>query len=65
MAVNTDMRESNPARTSVEEFTGAILRLNQVAEVRAQTEARQQEERQRLWQLGLIVMFLALAGRGL
>ena len=65
VAVNTDIRESNPARTSVEEFTGAITRLNQVADVRAQAEARQQEERQRLWQLGLIVMFLALAGEGL
>ncbi len=65
VAVNIDVRESNPAHTSVEQFKGAILRLNQVADVRAQTEARQQEERQRLWQLGLTVMFLALAGEGL
>lgn len=64
VAVNTDLRESNPARTTVEEFTDAISRLNRVAEVRVQAEARQQEERQKLWQVGLIVMFLALAGEG-
>jgi hypothetical protein len=65
IAVNPDIRESNPARTSAEEFTAAIARLNQVAEVRALTAAKEQEERQRLWQLGLVVMFLALAGEGL
>ncbi len=64
VAVNPDLRESNPARTSVEEFTGAIARLSQVSAVRAQAEAREQEERQRLWQIGLFVMFAALAGEG-
>ena len=64
VAVNPDVKESNPAKTSIEEFTGAITRLNQVAEVRAQAVAKEQEERQRLWQLGLFVMFLALAGEG-
>jgi hypothetical protein len=49
----------------VEEFTAAITRLNQVAAVRAQAVAREQEERQRLWQVGLLVMFLALASEGL
>lgn len=65
VAVNVDIRESNPARWSVQEFTAAITRLNQVAAVRAQAAAREQEERQRLWQVGLLVMFLALAGEGL
>ena len=64
VAVNTDVRESNPARTSLDEFTAAITRLNQVEEVQARAEARQQEEQQRLWQLGLVVMFLALASEG-
>lgn len=64
IAVNPDVRESNPARTSVEEFIGAIARLNRSAEVLARAESRQQEERQRLWQIGLVVMFLALAGEG-
>jgi hypothetical protein len=64
VAINPDVRESNPARMSVEEFTASITRLNQVAEVRAQAVAKEEEERQRLWQLGLMVMFLALAGEG-
>jgi hypothetical protein len=65
VAVNPDVRESNPARTSVEEFTTAIARLHQVEVVRAAEAARDQEERQRLWQLGLALLFLALAGEGL
>jgi hypothetical protein len=65
VAVNPDVKESNPARTSVEEFTGSIARLNQVAAGRVAAEARAQEEQQRLWQIGLAVMFLALAGEGL
>jgi aerotolerance regulator-like protein/VWA domain-containing protein len=65
VSVNPDVRESNPARTSVEEFKGAIARLNRSADIQARVESRQQEERQRLWQIGLIVMFLALAGEGL
>jgi hypothetical protein len=64
-AVNPDVRESNPARTSVEEFTGAITRLNRVAAVRAHAAATEQEERQRLWQLTLFVMLMALAAEGL
>jgi hypothetical protein len=64
VAINPDVRESNPARTSVEEFMGSMTRNNQVAAVRAQAVAREEEERQRLWQIGLLVMFLALAGEG-
>jgi Aerotolerance regulator N-terminal/von Willebrand factor type A domain len=65
VAVNVDVRESNPARTSVEEFVGAVTRLNPVAGERALVEARQQEDQQRLWQVGLVVMFLALVGEGI
>lgn len=64
VAVNVDVRESNPARVSVEEFSASIARRSGPGETRAQVEARQQEERQRLWQMGLLVMFLALAGEG-
>jgi hypothetical protein len=63
--VNVDIRESNPARTSVEEFSAAIPRRSAVSGGRAAVAARQQEDRQRLWQIGLLVMFLALAGEGL
>jgi len=65
ISVNVDVRESNPAATSVEEFEGTVARLNPVVGERARVEARQQEEQQRLWQVGLIVMFLALVGEGL
>jgi hypothetical protein len=64
VSVNVDIRESNPARTSVEEFTTAVSRQNQVSGNRNQMLAREQEERQRLWQIGLGVMFLALAAEG-
>jgi hypothetical protein len=64
VAVNPDLRESNPARSTADEFLSAISRLNAVAATRAEALARDQEERQRLWQLGLLVMFLALAGEG-
>lgn len=65
VAVNVDIREANPARTSVEEFEAAVTRLNQVAPVRAQTAAKAQEEEQRLWQWGLLAMFIGLACEGL
>jgi hypothetical protein len=65
VAVNPDIRESNPARTTPDEFLGAVARTNEVAVTRAAAAAREQEERQRLWQIGLAVMFLALAGEGL
>ena len=65
VAVNVDVRESNPARTSVEEFTGAS-HTAQSGGGRARTRrGTKQEEQQRLWQVGLVVMFLALAVRGL
>jgi hypothetical protein len=64
VVVNVDVRESNPARTSVEEFVAEVTRLNPLAGERARVEARQQEDQQRLWQVGLIVMFLALVSEG-
>lgn len=64
ITVNTDVRESNPARMGVETFTGGITRLSGQSVARAAAEAREQEERQRLWQFGLMAMFVALAGEG-
>jgi Aerotolerance regulator N-terminal/von Willebrand factor type A domain len=65
VAVNVDVRESNPARTSPDEFSANVPRLQQPAAVQVAAEAREQEDRQRWWQSGLLVMFLALAGEGL
>jgi hypothetical protein len=64
VAINVDVRESNPARTTAEGFSAGITRLHQPPEVRAAAEAREQEERQRLWQLGLLAMLVALAAEG-
>jgi len=65
VAVNVDVRESNPIRTTADEFVAAITRLSASAGSPAQMEAREREGEQRLWQIGLIVMFLALASEGL
>lgn len=64
VAVNVDVREANPARTTADEFTTAITRLSASAGSPAQMEAREREGEQRLWQIGLAVMFLALASEG-
>jgi hypothetical protein len=64
ISVNVDVRESNPARMSVDAFTSGIARLNPTEEVQAQTASREQEERQRLWQVGLVLMLVALASEG-
>jgi aerotolerance regulator-like protein/VWA domain-containing protein len=65
IAINVDVRESNPARTTPEGFLAGIMRLSQSAEVKAASEAKEQEERQRLWQMGLAVMLLSLAAEGI
>ncbi len=65
VAVNPDVRESNPARTTADEFVQGISRLTPAAASHVEAAARDQEERQRLWQVGLLVMFVALAGEGL
>lgn len=65
VAINVDTRESDPARTSPRAFAAAMTRLNRVAAVQERTEAHQQEERQRLWQYGLMLMLVTLAGEGI
>jgi len=57
--------ESNPAATTVEEFTNAIDRTNRAALREAGTTARDLEDRQRWWQIGLAVMLAALSGEAL
>ena len=60
-----DARESNPAATTVEEFTNAIEHTNRSSLQAAQNSARDLENRQRWWQVGLVVMLIALAGESL
>ncbi|HUQ86538.1 MAG TPA: BatA domain-containing protein [Vicinamibacterales bacterium] len=60
-AATVDVRESNPAATTVEEFTNAIERTTRAGVLEAKNAARDVEERQHWWQIGLVVMLLALA----
>jgi hypothetical protein len=60
-----DVRESNPAATTVEEFTNAIERTSRSDRQETRNAARDIEDRQRWWQVGLVVMLIALAGEAL
>jgi hypothetical protein len=60
-----DARESNPAATTVDEFTNAIERTTRSGLLEARNAAREVEDRQRWWQVGLVIMLIALAGEAL
>jgi hypothetical protein len=61
MDAAADVRESNPATTTVEEFTNAIERTNRAGLREAGNGPRDIEDRQRWWQIGLAVMLVALS----
>ncbi|MEZ5288002.1 MAG: BatA and WFA domain-containing protein [Vicinamibacterales bacterium] len=65
VALNVDTRESNPAPVSAEEFAAAVPRTPRAAAATAEAIAAKAEQQQRLWQVGLLLMFVALAGEGL
>jgi len=65
IAVNVDPREADPARISIEDFQSAVTRLKAAGGVEARVEARQQEDRQHLWQYALALMAVLLAVEGL
>jgi hypothetical protein len=65
MVVNVDVRESNPAASSVDEFIRGITRTKRADRTEAQTAAGEIEDQQRWWQVGLLVMLAALAGEAL
>lgn len=60
-----ELRESNPAATTAEEFMNAIERINRGTLLEAKNAAREIEDRQRWWQIGLLIMLGALAGEAL
>ena len=64
-AASVDIRESNPAATTVQEFTNAIERTTRAGLLEAKNAARDIEDRQRWWQIGLVIMLVALAGEAL
>jgi hypothetical protein len=65
IAVNVDARESDPSRISIEEFKSAVTQMKEVAGAEARVEARQQEDRQHLWQYAVALMVMLLAAEGL
>ncbi len=64
-AATVDIRESNPAATTAEEFTNAIERTTRAGLLEARNTARDIEDRQRWWQIGLVLMLVALAAEAL
>lgn len=65
VAINVDARESDPARLTADEFQSAITRMKDAAANQARGEARQQEDRQHLWQYAIALMAIALVAEGL
>ncbi|MCC7125479.1 MAG: BatA domain-containing protein [Acidobacteria bacterium] len=65
VAVNVDPAESSLRRVTADDFTRSVPRTPPAAKADPVDEARRAESEQRLWQLGLVAMFVALAGEGL
>ena len=65
VVVNVDVRESSLSATSVDEFTKNITRTNRAGDRAVVDGARVAEERQRWWQVGLLMMLVALVGEAL
>lgn len=65
VAINVDPREADPARLSMDDFQSAVTRLKDVTVSEERVEARQQEDRQHLWQYALALMALLLVAEGL
>ena len=64
-AAGFEPRESNPAATTADEFTNAIDRTARSNLIDAGQAARDVEDQQRWWQIGLLLMLAALAGEAL
>ncbi|MGD9903150.1 MAG: BatA domain-containing protein [Vicinamibacterales bacterium] len=69
VVVNVDPAESDPAAMDAETFLARVPRVAASPAARAAADARVQEDAQRLWQIGLLVMLAVLAlesllGRG-
>jgi hypothetical protein len=65
VAVNVDPRESDPARMTADDFKAGVARLNAAAAQQAGVAAREDEDRQRLWQYALLLMVVSLAAEGI
>jgi Aerotolerance regulator N-terminal/von Willebrand factor type A domain len=65
VVVNIDPRESDPSRTSVDQFKASVSRVAAGAERQAGAESQQREDGQRLWQYALLLMVVSLAAEGM
>ena len=65
VAVNVDPREGEPTRISADDFQTAVTRLQAASAADARVEATQQEDRQHLWRIAIVLMIAALAVEGL
>jgi len=65
IVVNTDPRESDPARMTAEAFKANVTELSARADGREDTAAQQREDGQRLWQYALLLMVVSLAAEGM
>ncbi len=64
VVVNVDPAESDPARMSADDFQSAVTRLKADGLTEARLGARQQEDRQHLWQYVLAMVIVVLAVEG-
>ena len=64
VAVNVDVRESNPARLTPDDFQSAVTRLKDLGATEARTGAVEQEDRQQLWRYALALLALLVAVEG-
>jgi hypothetical protein len=64
VALNVDVRESDPSSISPEAFSQAVSRTSRSTTVETGAGVRAAEDEQRLWQIGLLLMLAALAGEG-
>lgn len=64
VAVNVDVRESDPRPMTGEAFLAGVERLHEAAASRAGARVREREDGQRLWQIVLLLMAATLAVEG-
>jgi len=64
VAVNVDLKEGDPARISAEDFRSTVTHLGDGNGSESSVAARQQEDRQHLWQYVLVMMVVVLGLEG-
>jgi hypothetical protein len=62
VAVNVDPSESDPGRLTPAEFQSAVATMGGAAQAGAALQAREQEERQHIWQYVLAIMLALMIG---